>query len=210
MSSPNLEPTRRSLHGLAELVLAGPQYALSGTIRLRATPGGFGTESAPDLRIDGPELVTATGRIPLGGTFADLARAAGVEARALRDVYGDGPGVGEDDLVVVDPAAAAVILEAFARANAALRAFAPDEQPVLWPEHFDIAISVDEVTYGVSPGDAYLAEPYAYVGPWSPRQGPFWNTPFGAARLLSELPDHDAIGEFFRDGATRAAADPPS
>jgi hypothetical protein len=33
--------TRQSLHGVAELVLAGPQYRQSGTIRLRAVPGGF-------------------------------------------------------------------------------------------------------------------------------------------------------------------------
>jgi len=97
----------------------------------------------------------------LGGTFADLARAAGVEARPLRDVYDDGPGVGEGDPVEVDSEAAAVILEAFARADAALRAFAPDEPPVLWPEHFDIGISLDEVNYGVSPGDGYLDRPYA-------------------------------------------------
>ncbi len=207
MSHPHLEPTRRSLHGLAELVLAGPQYAASGSIRLRVTPGGFGTESAPDLRLEGVELVTATRRLPLGGTFADLARAAGVEARPLRDVYDDGPGVGEGDPVEVDPEAAAVILEAFARADAALRAFAPDERPVLWPEHFDIGISVDEVNYGVSPGDVHMGEPYAYVGPWSPREGSFWNTPFGAARPLTELPDTDALAGFLRDGATRAATD---
>ena len=35
-------PTRRSLHGVAELLLAGPQHRAHGTIRLRVTPGGFG------------------------------------------------------------------------------------------------------------------------------------------------------------------------
>jgi hypothetical protein len=50
---------------------------------------------------------------------------------------------------------------------------------VLWPEHFDIGISVDEVNYGVSPGDVHIPEPYAYVGPWHPRVGTFWNTGFG-------------------------------
>jgi hypothetical protein len=78
---------------------------------------------------------------------------------------------------------------------------------VLWPEHFDIGISVDEVNYGVSPGDVHMDEPYAYVGPWSPREGSFWNTPFGAARPLTELPDADALAGFLRDGATRAATD---
>ena len=37
-----LVATRRSLHAVAESVLAGPQYRAHGTIRLTVTPGGFG------------------------------------------------------------------------------------------------------------------------------------------------------------------------
>ncbi len=201
-----LELTRRSLHGIAELVLAGPQYAESQSIRLRVRPGGFGTESAPDLRVDGLELVTPNASLPLGGTFAGLARAAGVEPRPLRDVYDQGPGVSDGDPIEVDPDAVAVILAAFSLGDAAMRAFAPDQEPVIWPEHFDIGISVDEVNYGVSPGDAFLSEPYAYVGPWSEHEGDFWNAPFGAARPLTELPDIEAVEGFFREGARRAGA----
>ena len=208
MNQENLERTRRSLHGVAELVLAGPQYDTCGSIRLRVTPGGFGTVAVPDLRLDGLELVSERTRVPLGGTFAELARAAGVRARALRDVYADGPGVVEDDPVQVDPVAAGTLLEALARGDAAMRAFAPDEEPVLWPEHFDVGISLAEVNYGVSPGDGHVAEPYAYVGPWQPRDGEFWNRPFGAMRLLTEVPDVSALAEFFHEGATRAVADP--
>jgi hypothetical protein len=124
MSHPNLEPTRRSLHGVAELVLAGPQYVACRSIRLRVTPSGFGTLSDPDLRVDGSELVSPLGRLPLGGTFAGLARASGVEARPLRDVYADGLGVTPDEQVMVDPDAALVVLGAFARGDAAMRAFA--------------------------------------------------------------------------------------
>ena len=201
-----LEVTRRSLHGIAELVLAGPQYAESQSIQLRARPGGFGTESAPDLRVDGLELVTLSVRLPLSGTFAGLAHAAGVEPRPLRDVYREGPGVADDDPIEVDPDAVAVILTAFSWGDAAMRAFAPDQAPVIWPEHFDIGISVDEVNYGVSPGDAHLSAPYAYVGPWSAREGEFWNAPFGAARPLAELPDVESLEAFFREGAERAGA----
>jgi hypothetical protein len=207
MSPQDLEHTRQALHGVAELVLAGPQYDANHSIRLRVTPGGFGTVTAPDLKVDGLELVTPTARLPLGGTFAGLARAAGVEARDLRDVYDDGPGVAEEDTVQVDPEAVAVILDAFARGDTAMRTFAPDQEPVLWPEHFDLGISLDEVNYGVSPGDSHVPEPYAYVAPWSPRVGAFWNTPFGAARPLTELPDVDSLVVFFREGATRAGAD---
>jgi len=209
MGQQDLEPTRRSLHGIAELVLAGPQYDVSGSIRLRVTPGGFGTVAVPDLKVDGLELVTPTGRLPLSGTFAELARAAGVRARDLRDVYEEGPAVADVDPIVVDPEAVAVILDAFARGDAAMRAFAPDQEPVIWPEHFDIGVSVDEVNYGVSPGDAHVPEPYAYIGPWAQREGDFWNRAFGATRLLTQVPDVESLVAFFHDGATRAAADPP-
>ncbi len=209
MNQQTLESTRRSLHGVAELVLAGPQYVQSRSIRLRVTPRGFGTVAAPHLRVEGLELVGPTVRLPLSGTFADLARAAGVEARALRDVYAEGPAVGPDDPVAVDSEAVEVICHALANGDAALRTFTPGQKPVLWPEHFDIGITVADVNYGVSPGDAHIPEPYAYVGPWTPREGTFWNTPFGAARAITELPDVESLVEFFQAGAQRAAQDPP-
>ena len=210
MDQQSLSRTRRALHGVAELVLAGPQYAENREIRLRVTPGGFGTVATPDLRVDGLELVSEVARVPLAGTFGGLAEAVGVQARALRDVYADGPEVGLDDTVWVDPGAAALILDAFAAGDAAMRALAPDEQPVLWPEHFDVGISLAEVNYGVSPGDARIPEPYAYVGPWTLRDGDFWNQPFGAARRMAEAIDVQAVVAFFREGARRASADPPA
>lgn len=209
MNRQTLETTRQTLHGVAELVLAGPQYAQSGTIRLRVTPRGFGTVATPDLRVEELELVGPATRTPLTGTFASLARAAGVEARPLRDVYDEGPAVGPEDPVVVDAAAVDVIVDAVGRGDAALRTFAPDQEPVLWPEHFDLAITVAEVNYGVSPGDAHLPEPYAYVGPWAPREGAFWNAPFGATRALTELPDVESLVDFFQTGSQRAAGDHP-
>ena len=170
MDQQTLGRTRRALHGVAELVLAGPQYTESREIRLRVTPGGFGTVTTPDLRVAGPELVSTTGRVPLAGTFGGLAAAVGVEARALRDVYADGPGVGVDDVVSVDPGAATLILAAFAAGDAAMRDFAPGERPVLWPEHFDLGISLQEVNYGVSPGDDHVPGPTPTSGRGRPGQ----------------------------------------
>jgi hypothetical protein len=204
MDNETLESTRRALHGIAELVLAGPQYAASDTVRLRVTPGGFGTLTTPDLRVEGLELVTPTARLPLSGTFAGLAHAAAVEARTLRDVYLGGPGLSPDDLVVIDPDAAHLVLDAFATGDLALRAFAPEVQAVLWPEHFDLAISLNEVNYGVSAGDVHVPEPYAYVGPWTPRSGAFWNTDFGAARPLAELGEAGELVAFFEEGTRQA------
>jgi hypothetical protein len=86
------------------------------------------------------------------------------------------------------------VLAALIDGRQALKRLFPDEEAVLWPEHFDVAVTVDEVNYGISPGDAEHPLPYAYVGPWTPRAGAFWNEPFGASapvdgdveRFLSE------------------------
>jgi len=194
-----LRDTRRSLHGVAELVLAGPQYARSGTIRLRPTPGGFGTVAEPSLRVVGVQVVGASAVDLDGRTPAEVSRELEVEPRSLADVYPGGSGVGLHEVLHVDAEAASVLAEAFAVGHRALSMFAPDTPIVLWPEHFDLGVAIDEVNYGLSPGDELLPEPYAYVGPWdaSTLSDPFWNEPFGAARTLAEL--HD-VNAFFEEG----------
>lgn len=197
--------TRVGLHGVAEGVLAGPQMRESGTIRLRVLQGGFATTREPMLRVAGTSLVLGTGeRIPLAGTFRTLAEAAGV-AFTQPDIYSDHAAVTADDDVLVDDAAAARISAWFDRGRQALASFAPAQTAVLWPEHFDLAVDVREVTYGVSPGDAHSAAPYAYVGPWSSQPGPFWNAPFGALRPADEIPTVEALVHFFRAGQEQAA-----
>jgi hypothetical protein len=204
-----LTATRRALHGVAELVLAGPEHRRTGEIALHVTPDGFRTVAGPDLRVAGDRLVAGEHSVPLAGsTFRALAEAAGVDVGAPVDLYHEGSGARPDDPVAVDPAAAAYLESCFALGDAALRAFAPDEQPILWPEHFDVGITLDEVNYGVSPGDGYLGEPYAYVGPWQRRTGPFWTAPFGAVRPVREFADADALAAFFAEGRERARQDP--
>ena len=201
----DLVSTRRSLHGVAELLLAGPQHEASGTIRLTPAPGGFATTAVPAVRIEGGTIVHGDRSVELDGrTVAEVASAVGLKVCSLADLYQDGSGVEADDRLSVDGAAAAEIAAAFARGQQALEAFRPDATPVLWPEHFDLGITVDAVNYGVSPGDDHIAVPYAYVGPWTPRTGPFWNAPFGAARPLAELPD---LAAWFAEGAQRADTD---
>ncbi|WP_103381866.1 hypothetical protein [Pseudonocardia dioxanivorans] len=200
----SMSATRRSLHGVAELLLAGPQYRAHGTIRLKVTPGGFG-QVAGSLRVQGSHLVWDDDQIPLSGSIRDLALWAGVEPGAPEGLYSDGSGVDVDEHLAVDPADADAVASWFAVGDAALRTLvAPGEDPVLWPEHLDLAVTVDRVNYGVSAGDASLPEPYAYVGPWERREGEFWNAPFGAFRPASDLADPEALYEFFRAG--RAAA----
>ncbi|RTL68116.1 MAG: hypothetical protein EKK42_12090 [Pseudonocardiaceae bacterium] len=202
MGSP-LTTTRRSLHGVAELLLAGPQYRSSGTIRLQVTTGGFGQVAGP-LRVQGATLVWGDDQVPLGGSIRDLAVWAGVEAGAPDGLYSDGAAVDIDEALGVDPSEADVIHGWFALGDAALRTLEGETEPVLWPEHFDLAVTVDKVNFGVSPGDASLPEPYAYVSPWERPEGEFWNAPFGAFCRAAELPHADALADFFRAGQAAA------
>ncbi|MGQ0466291.1 MAG: hypothetical protein ACT4QG_13315 [Sporichthyaceae bacterium] len=202
MTMTDLAETRRSLHALAEQVLAGPQHRRSGTIRLRVGPDGFGTIAEPELWLTATHLRVGGTEVPLAG--ATCATLAGADVGAPENLYKDLTGRPVDEPLTVDPAAAAIVFDALWRGDRALRRLAPSETPVLWPEHFDVGIAVGEVNYGVSPGDGYCAEPYAYVGPWTPHEGEFWNAPFGAARPLRDL-DDGALDAFFAEGKARAS-----
>ncbi len=209
MPATSLSTTRRSLHGIAELLLAGPQHRATGEIALRVITGGFATSHEPDLRFDGRAVVAGERRIEVAGlSYADIAAALGVVAREPADVYKEGAGVRPDEIVVVDQTAVATITAAFAAGDEALRRFAPGEEPILWPEHFDAGITVGEVNYGLAPGDDHVPEPYAYVGPHTPRDGEFWNMPFGAARPVRDLGDANAIAAFYETGRRLTAPRP--
>jgi hypothetical protein len=83
-----LASTRRALHGVAELVIAGPQFAAHGDIRLQVRPGGIAGRVSK-VCIEGGDIVWDGGRTGLAGTCRSLAEAAGLTAEA--------PGV--DDVV---------------------------------------------------------------------------------------------------------------
>jgi len=208
MGHDELAATRRSLHGVAELVLAGPQYRATGRLRLGVVPGGFATTTlSPRLLVDGSRVAGAAGvTAVLGGrTPRAIGAELGVAAGRPEGLYADGSGVGPDETLAVDPRQAGVIMGALALGHDALTAFADGAPPVLWPEHFDVALRVHDVNFGVSPGDGFIDEPYAYVGVASPPAGDgFWNAPFGAAVPLRELTDAAAVTAFFAAGRERA------
>ena len=201
--------TRHSLHGVAECILSGPQLLASGTVRLRVLQGGFATVADPLVRVSGTDLVAADGRrVPLQGRLSDVAAQAGLTA-VVPDLYDDHAEVGPGDDVAVEPREAARLSSWLARGEKALTLVAPASQRVLWPEHFDLAVTVEEVNLGVSPGDAHHPEPYAYVGPWDADDllraddHPYWNATFGATLDARAAVDADAIARFFRAGLVR-------
>lgn len=190
--------TRRQLRGVAESLIAGPQHRSTGTIRLAVRPDGF-TGVAVPLAVRGSELVWPDGSAPLAGPLSALADAAGLIPGPPVGVYEVVDALPVDAVLDVDPAAAELVHRALYAGGFALKRLLPEQHPVLWPEHFDVAVTEDEVNYGVSAGDAYIPGPYAYVGPWRPRTGEFWNAPFGAALALDPGDDTDRLCRVVED-----------
>jgi hypothetical protein len=208
--SADLGSTRTGWHRVAEHVLAAGQYAASGTIRLAVGPGGFRTTAGiggRQLAVEGDRLVVDDGGLRRGTpltTLREVARFAGV-VPGLRGSYSPATDAALDSPLDVDPAAAADLAAWFAIGDAALRRFAPGMQPVLWPEHFDVAITVDAVNYGCSPGDDALDVPYLYVGPHEPPpRDDFWNQAFGAALPRDRVRGTASAIAFFEEGRARA------
>ncbi len=195
--------TRRQLRAVAESFVAGPQYRATGTIRLAVRPDGFTAVSIP-VAVHGTELVFGEGAAPLAGPVGALAAATGLDVGPPEGLYELEDTLSMDAVLDLDPDAAATVYRSLYAGGFALTNTLPDSHPVLWPEHFDVGVTENEVNYGVSPGDDFHPQPYAYVGPWASRIGPFWNAPFGAFMALEPALDADAvaaaIGDFFERG----------
>src|SRR3954451_5093105 len=170
-----LASTREAWHRVAEHILAAGQYTDAGTIRLRPYPGGIGTVrgvAGRQLAVIGNDLVVlerdgSSRSTPLT-TLRAAAAFAGVSP-GLRGSYSPATPADPDALLTVDATAARRLAAWYALGDTALRRFAEgvgaSVEPVLWPEHLDVGITVDDVNYGCSPGDDAIAEPYLSVGP---------------------------------------------
>jgi hypothetical protein len=175
--------TRNTLHRLAEEVLAAEQTAANGDYRLDVTSDGFATRWFSNatgerrrVRIEGGELVRES------------------EAGASRELI-----TGDFDAVAAAVLYAWWELGAEVLADIAVAYGERSSEVVLYPEHFDIASTLDlgaagRLNIGFSPGDDFSAVPYVYAGPWVRREGPFWNAPFGAYRRYDEFPPNSPAG----------------
>ncbi len=176
--------TRRQLHGIAENLIAGPQYRDSGTIRMAVRPDGF-TGTVLPVAVQGTSLVWPDGEVPLSGPASGIAAAAGIPfGPPPVGVYQPVAPLPPDSIIDLDPAAADVIYRCLYAGGTAVTESLKHGHPVLWPEHFDVGAEENEVNYGVAAGDDVHPLPYAYVAPWGhaerPRPGTVWNAPFGA------------------------------
>jgi hypothetical protein len=194
-----LVSTRQRLHGIGECLMAGPQRRAGGRFTLRVTPGGFATTGAPALRLDGTDLVVDENRrVAIAGTFSELAEALRVDFGAPPDAYPDGSQAGPADDTWLDAGSARLIQSWYLVSDAALRVMAPRQTPILWPEHFDVAIQLGDTSYGASPGDGFHATPYAYVSSGDHGKSDFWNAPFGAIRSYEQMHSIDDLVAFWR------------
>ncbi len=215
---PAFAATRAALHLVAVYVVSPGRRRVNGKIGLRFTLGGFGTpffegsQGDEQLRVMGGELIRQAGDavtvVPITtlnevsagalGSPPDLAWAEGFDVPAPGDL---------DATMAVDPTAGAMLGEWIGFAWSVLEDLRADAESVdssrvqLWPEHFDAAFDClsgghrRRVTFGASPGDAGIGEPYLYVLPanfdeLAPSE--LWNaTGFSGA----VLPLSDFLGE---------------
>ena len=212
MDQQTLSRTRQALHGVAELVLAGPQYAESQEIRLRVTPGGFGTVTTPDLRVERARRWSAPPPgCPWLAPSPGLASGAGVQARALRDVYADGPGVSPGDTVWVDPdAAGGDSRRVRDRRRRAARASRPTSSRCSGPSTSTSGSRSPRSTTASRP-----AMPASRSRTPTSARGRFVTATSGTSRSARRdgwrrSIDVQAVVAFFREGARRASADPPA
>ena len=221
MDDTPLIPTRLALHSLAEHLLAGDLWRRTGKIGLRRTPGGFGQPETlvggtrRRLRVDGTRLVVLDADTERWEDLSSPAAAAAFAGTALgapTEAFTPTSPLRADEPLLVDAVAAATIADWFELVEVALeelRRRHRDLAPTLvqlWPEHFDLACSMSEVNFGGSPGDAAHDEPYLYVGPWTPPEGPQWNEPWGMSMAAGAVTGPTDAVEFFEAGL-RAALD---
>ena len=196
---PTFAATVAALHRVAEQIVA-PARKPENEIALEATPGGFGTPPfehggvEQQVRVDRVELVHDAGEEERRAALTSLEDAR----RLVAGLVPGGPLSGEP--LDVDPEAAAALADWYAFGDDVLRQM--DGVPIVWPEHFDIAIDLGEATYGFSPGDEHHPEPYAYVAPWNTVEGELWQaTGFRGAELtytdLLATPDPRAAARKF-------------
>ncbi len=229
---PTFGATREGLHAIAEHVLAPARYRADGHIGLVPTTGGFGTPTFGDgerVRIEGVELVHerpgSTRRVSIT-TLGDAAQFIGVTLGAPTEVYRPTTASLPDTSLSIDAAAARALAEWIDFVSVLLHelrdAYSGQSPSAvqLWPEHFDLACDFGDkdagtrATYGASPGDRTINEPYLYASPWDEgrRTGPLAAQPFGAAmtydELLQALEARAAARDFFRDSAALLVGGP--
>jgi len=204
--SPSFAATREALRALACYAVSPARKARTGRIGLRAFEGGIATppfEDGARIVVHGDELRSGTGKVARLTTVADAARMLGVNLSPDPGVGHDLPPFAPDADLNIDRDASLALGAWYGFAQGSLDRLgdvvpggAEVSEAQLWPEHFDLAVTVTlgggaKVNVGFSPGDTFSGDPYVYVGPYDTsgldRTDGYWNAPFGAFLGYAEL-----------------------
>ena len=171
---------RVQMHRISEQVLGYAQEPQTEIVVVQ-TDKGFGTPPYPEgdgisqIRVEGNELVKVVD---------------GVEVNRERIPFTDRKA--SEELANVFKVGDRVQHELWTKGKVRDESTAGSYgDPVIWPEHFDMAIEmegdVSRATYGMSPGDELHPEPYFYVSPWEkqPADPAVWNAKGFAGAELS-------------------------
>ena len=126
-------------------------------------------------------------------------------------LFSDGSGVGLDDELAVDDAVAGrPAWRPGPGRRGAARVRPGRQEPVLWPEHFDVGHHRGRGELRRRPpATASTRSPTRTSAPWQvPAADEFWDAPFGAARALDSLGTAEAVRRFFAEGRARASERP--
>jgi hypothetical protein len=223
---PSFVSTRDALHAVAEQVVAAAYYHATTHIGLRPSPRGFGTPEYGEherVRVDATALVHERAGTTRRHEITSLRAASGFIGVPLGapPVYTPATSIAPDEPLRIDRDGALALADWYALGAALLsdlrsaHAGISSSDTQLWPEHFDLACEIGDndsgtrANYGASPGDATIAEPYLYVGPWlaERRTGALGQYSFGAALTYSELRRAGEAGaagrEFFESAAAQ-------
>jgi hypothetical protein len=207
-----LPETRLALHRLAVYVVSPARRRANGKIALRWTFGGIGTPffgADEQVRIAGTNLVrqrAGTARAEPVGTLVDAAAFVldGPPDIAWAEPFDVPPPGDPDDELGVAAESAAFLGDWYGFAYSVLETLRAEPESTetsrvqLWPEHFDAAFEClpDDchATFGASPGDAAIDQPYLYVIPAhfdAVRDSDVWNADSfnGAVLPMNELVD---------------------
>jgi hypothetical protein len=216
---PGLPDGRLALHRLAAFVVSPARRRATGRMGLRWTLDGIGTPffgAEEQLRVEGRLLVRQRGDSVHMEPITSLAGAASLGLEGPPDLAWaadlDVPDPGDPDAdLPIEPGVAAFLADWYGFAWSVLEEVRADAASTeagrvqLWPEHFDAAFEClpehRRATFGASPGDAAIEEPYLYVLP--PRAlavtGRVWNSDAFPGAVLT-------LGELLRAEDQRAAA----
>jgi hypothetical protein len=206
---PAFAQTRLAVHRLAAYVISPARRRANGKIGLRWTLGGLGTPFFGDdeqVRLQDGVLVRQRGATASAAVPATLSQAAALVLDGPPDIaWAEGfdvPRAGDPEAALaIDPASAALLADWFGLAQSVLEELRADPASAeagrvqIWPEHFDAAVDVvvgsaGRATFGASPGDAAVIDPYLYVLPPDPPAAPteLWNAESFKGAILP-LPD---------------------